>query len=271
MLSLSACSSRLIYNNLDWLTYWYLDDYIELTDEQEERFDPMLNRFLTWHRESQLQQYSQLLQRIKKDVNDGIKEQNIADYMVTVKLAWKDILIRLEPDLVDLSFTLSDQQLNQFLQESENYNLDKIAEQQSLNHQQRLDKRLKMITKRIESYTGKLSEPQKALLKHSNNNVISTFDDWIIYRRAWAESIRSAFDLRSNKAKFETQISSSILHTDRLRSEIFWKKIEYNQQLWIETMVQLVNSLSTKQRNALNDKLDSLIDDLQTLSSYSKK
>ena len=36
---LTSCSSKLAYNNLDWWVYWYMDDYIELKDEQEEKFD----------------------------------------------------------------------------------------------------------------------------------------------------------------------------------------------------------------------------------------
>ena len=36
---LASCSSKLAYNNLDWWVYWYMDDYIELKDEQEEKFD----------------------------------------------------------------------------------------------------------------------------------------------------------------------------------------------------------------------------------------
>jgi len=32
---LSACSSKLAYNNLDWWVYWYLDDYIELKEDRK--------------------------------------------------------------------------------------------------------------------------------------------------------------------------------------------------------------------------------------------
>ena len=51
---LASCSSKLAYNNLDWWVYWYLDDYIELKGEQEEKFDDYLQNWLRWHKTSEL-------------------------------------------------------------------------------------------------------------------------------------------------------------------------------------------------------------------------
>lgn len=66
LLSLSSCSSKFAYNNLDWWVYWYLDDYIELNDRQEEQFDDYLNNWLSWHKRSELNRYKAHLERVKK-------------------------------------------------------------------------------------------------------------------------------------------------------------------------------------------------------------
>lgn len=50
---LSACSSSFIYNNLDWLLYWYLDDYITLTSEQRSQLDDRVETWQAWHRITQ--------------------------------------------------------------------------------------------------------------------------------------------------------------------------------------------------------------------------
>jgi len=50
-LVLTGCSSKLAYNNLDWLIYWYMDDYVELNDSQEAIFDIKLEGWIDWHRE----------------------------------------------------------------------------------------------------------------------------------------------------------------------------------------------------------------------------
>ena len=62
---LSACSSKLAYNNLDWWVYWYLDDYIELKEGQEEKFDDHLQNWLRWHKTTELRRYKAHLSEIK--------------------------------------------------------------------------------------------------------------------------------------------------------------------------------------------------------------
>ncbi len=44
---LGACSSTtLVYNRMDFLLPWYLDDYAELDNEQEKYLDELLSPFL---------------------------------------------------------------------------------------------------------------------------------------------------------------------------------------------------------------------------------
>nr|WP_257713444.1 hypothetical protein [Vibrio neptunius] len=34
--ALTGCSTKFVYNNMDWLLVEYLEDFVELNDEQEE-------------------------------------------------------------------------------------------------------------------------------------------------------------------------------------------------------------------------------------------
>lgn len=56
-LLLSGCSSQFAYNNLDWLAYWYIDDYIDFTAEQEVIVDQKLITWLDWHKQQELPRY----------------------------------------------------------------------------------------------------------------------------------------------------------------------------------------------------------------------
>ncbi|GLS91189.1 hypothetical protein GCM10007916_22580 [Psychromonas marina] len=265
VLSLSACSSKIIYNNLDWLTYWYIDDYVALTDEQETLFDPVLTQFLDWHRQSELQSYITQIKRIQTDINNGVKRSDIEGYIKAFTDSWQTILVRLEPGIVKVAYTLKEKQVEAFLSTNEQRNLDQIEEHQSESKQQRLDNRLDKIENRIESYTGKLTRAQKQLLKNSNDKLMPTFDEWIAFRRAWLNSISAAFDLKSDKSEFEKALSSAILQSENLRSATFKQKIEHNQRLWVVTLEQLINSLDEKQRKKLNGKLEDTIEDIEAL------
>jgi len=265
LLLLSACSSKIIYNNLDWITYWYIDDYVTLTSEQESEFDPALQQFLLWHRKSELQSYINQIKRIQQDINNGIKQSDIKEHFQVLIGFWQTILVRIEPGLVRLAYSLTDEQVEQFLNATEQRNRDQIEEHEGLSSDKRLNKRLVKIENRIESYTGNLSPAQKQLIKNSNAQLLSTFDEWITYRRIWADSIKEAYALKESKPAFEKALSGSILQADSLRSDQFLKKIEHNQQLWTVTLEQLINSLNKKQLKKLNNKLQNIIEDLQAL------
>ena len=62
VLTLSSCSAtQFIYNRVDILVRWYLDDYVSLDREQQARFDGRLEALLDWHRREELPAYVVLL------------------------------------------------------------------------------------------------------------------------------------------------------------------------------------------------------------------
>lgn len=265
MLNLSACSYKIIYNNLDWLTYWYIDDYISLTSQQEQQLEPALIQFLAWHREYEIPSYIALIKQLQLEINSDVTKTDIEQYIRSFKDIWQTILTRIEPSIVQLAYTFKDKQVEQFLNVLEQRNLDQLEEYRSLTSNKRLQKRLDKIESRIESYIGNLTANQKQLIKNSNQQMLPTFEEWISYRRAWANSIKQAFTLREEKDNFEIAMRRAILEADSLRSETFLKKIEHNQNLWTSTLATLINTLNDKQLKRLNSKLEDMADDLQAL------
>jgi len=57
VLLLSGCSTKFVYKNLDWLVYWYVDDFVELSDEQERMVDVKLATWLEWHKNTEIPKY----------------------------------------------------------------------------------------------------------------------------------------------------------------------------------------------------------------------
>lgn len=265
LLAITSCSSKLLYNNLDWIAAWYIDDFVTLTDAQEDKFDPEIEQFLAWHRTSELEQYITQIKQIKSDINKGIKEDNIKNYISALKGFWQNALMRIEPTIVKLAYTLKDEQVKELLDEIEQRNLDRLEEYSEETQEQRLVDRLERIEDRVESFVGDLNEQQKQLLKMANDSSTSAFHEWIKYRRAWADAIRIAYTLRENKLAFEKAISHLILHADTFRSEVYWQKIQYNQKIWVATFSTLLASLNKKQLEKLNEKLDDYIEDFEEL------
>ncbi|MDP2324334.1 MAG: hypothetical protein Q8N51_09930, partial [Gammaproteobacteria bacterium] len=56
-LFLGGCVVRVVYNQLDWLTLWYVDDYFDLDGTQKAEAGKLIASTLAWHRSSQLPHY----------------------------------------------------------------------------------------------------------------------------------------------------------------------------------------------------------------------
>ncbi len=61
-LVLTACSgTTLVYNRLDTILPWYVDDYVDLDNPQQQLLDQTLQPFLRWHRQQELPRYVEVL------------------------------------------------------------------------------------------------------------------------------------------------------------------------------------------------------------------
>ena len=271
--SITSCSTKLAYNNLDWLASWYVDDYVNLTDIQEDEFDTKLDDFLVWHRNIELQNYILQIKAIQADFNKGVTLSDIESYVTSVKTFLEVALTKAEPEVVALAYSLSDKQAASFLVEFEQQNLDKIERFEQESKERRTEKRLEKFEEQLSSFIGRLNIQQKKLLNDGNNQLLSSFQERIEFRRHWADSIRKAYVIRARslgdtekkKKGFELALKQSILESNSLRSERYSSILEHNQRVRINTLEKIVTSLDEKQLKHLNTKLNETIDDFEAL------
>ena len=273
MLSITSCSTKLAYNNLDWLASWYVDDYVNLTDSQEDEFDTKLDTFLVWHRNIELQNYILQIKAIQADFNKGVTLSDIESYVTSVKTFLDVALTKAEPEVVALAYSLSDQQAGSFLVEFEQQNLDKIERFEQESKERRTEKRLEKFEEQLSSFIGRLNAQQKKLLNDGNNQLLSSFQERIQFRRQWADSIRGAYVIRARslgdtdkkKKGFELALKQSILESNSLRSDKYSNILDHNQRVRVNTLYQIITSLNEKQLKHLNEKINEIIGDLEAL------
>ena len=59
---LAGCSAnRFLYNRADTFVRWAIDDYVDLTSEQQKQFDADLDGLLDWHRRFELPLYREFI------------------------------------------------------------------------------------------------------------------------------------------------------------------------------------------------------------------
>ena len=161
---LSGCSTKFVYNNASWLVYWYLDDYVELNNQQEEQFDEMLNQWMDWHRSTELPKYQAHIEEIISDIKTKqIDEERIAYHREKGRDHWQRGRAYAAPDIVTLSKTLNDKQVAYLFIQLEKQNIEdeeENTEDRGLTTTQQTKKWVKRNQKGAKKWIGKLNNKQ---------------------------------------------------------------------------------------------------------------
>ena len=166
-LFLQACSVvRLGYGNADSLARWWIDQYLDLSPEQDALVRERLAGLLAWHRKTQLPDYVTLL-RQGKALAAGPPTAGDA-------LALGDSIIRrvqvlaeqATPDVADLLATLSPAQIDRLAARFADKNVEfakeaRLAEGTAAQHAARYKRQLE----RAEYWFGDFSGEQEAALR----------------------------------------------------------------------------------------------------------
>lgn len=269
ILFLSGCSSKFAYNNLDWLIYWYLDDYVELSDDQEAIFDEKLNTWLTWHRSEELVLYKQHLESIKQDIDqNNISRELIEQHLHEGRFHFERVRNEISPALAKMATELTDEQVDMFFEALEEDNAKeqkKIEKRQKDGREKAVERRVKEITKDLGKEIGRLSDEQKEIVGRYAPLFESTADDWLAYRRNIQSEARQLFDTRHTNDNFSQQLLDLMMNPDMFRSQTYLESREKNRQHFIDILMEIAPTLSDKQKRRMIREIDGIIDDLDDL------
>jgi hypothetical protein len=163
---LSSCSSiQIAYNQADFLLKWWLDDYIDFTEEQEKFYAQAIPALLKKHRQEELPKALQKLRQLKPKLDRPLSEEEATLIVHELKTLSKESIYLTQDDLAKLALTLQVKQI-QYLQNAFNKSNSKFQNDYLKGSaDDRLGKRLEKIIERTEAFTGDLSKSQKSQLK----------------------------------------------------------------------------------------------------------
>lgn len=162
---LSACSAvRLAYNQSPELAYWYMDSYVDFNEAQSRQIKADMARLQSWHRQTQLPAYADLLQKLQIQIRGDISAPEACLVFADVRRKLLLAAEQAEPAIATLAVSLQPEQLKhmerKFARGNEEYREDFLEG----SAQELREKRLKQALKRAEMLYGDLGKPQIGLL-----------------------------------------------------------------------------------------------------------
>jgi hypothetical protein len=198
--ALTACSAiKLGYNNLGDLAYWWLDGYVEFSDEQASRVREDLARLHLWHRTRELPRFAELLRRIEElapgDVSSGQTCAVFAQVLERLNATGEQA----GPAVITLAMSLSPEQFQHLERKYARNNDEYRKEWVRPAPAEVAEKRYKLFLERSETIYGTLDKPQRAVLRRQVEQ--SMFDG----RRLLAERMRRQRDALQVLRKLATE------------------------------------------------------------------
>jgi ferritin len=264
---LASCSSKLAYNNLDWWVYWYMDDYIELKDAQEEKFDDYLQNWLRWHKTSELKRYQAQLSDIRRQIKEGRLDSNtVLEHLANARTHWERVRDEVSPELAEIAKTLDDEQVVTLFAALEKDNKEEEEERKASlekSEEERLEDRIERIEETISERIGKLSGEQKQIVNSYATQFIPTGGEWLTYRRNIQNAARKLFVTRKFNDNFEAELVDLMQNPDRYKSDIYKQSSAHNMTVSATLISELFSTLTDKQRKTLIENIDDLIDTVE--------
>jgi len=266
ILTLTACSSKFAYNNLDWWVYWYLDDYISLTDRQEDIFDKHLNTWLQWHKSSELPRYKQQLLALKTQLNNNtLNTFAINQHFSQAQSHWQRVRDKISPPLARLAKTLTDEQVVTLFAQIEKENKEEQEERNEFlakSPKERKQERLERLIETVEEQIGDINDDQREIIATYSEQFTSTADYWLAYRKDIQQAARRLFVTRHSNDNFVNDLVALIENPDAYRSEAYILARAQNQTVMATMTSEIATTLDREQKEYFIDNLNDLIDTL---------
>lgn len=164
--ALSACSAiKLGYNTLPQVAGWWIDGYLDLTDDQDQRVREDFARLHQWHRRQELPRIAALLQQTERMVAAELTQQEICAVVPDIRARLLVLAERAEPASVTLALGLSAEQLTHLERKYQKNNREYRKDWVELSAEDLRDKRYKQFVDRMEMVYGRLDEPQRNILR----------------------------------------------------------------------------------------------------------
>lgn len=263
---LAGCSTRLAYNNLDWLTVRWVNQQVSLDGSQRTLLRDLIEEQQLWHCATQLDDYQDWIEQVRLDLlAQQLDQQRLSDHGDRLAAFARALADRLQPVLVELAVSLDDEQVDQVLLALDE-RIEKLREEiGTRSDEQWAIDRVEGLERRLRRAMGAINPAQRARLERWASELTATHAYQLAQRLYWRDRIAGALARRDDRAFLDQEISA-LLAPDAVWPEAYRQAIESNRQLTLEALEDVVVMTEPAQRDKISARLSRLKNDFQRLS-----
>lgn len=266
ILLVSGCGVKFWYNQLDWLVPWYLDDYIELNDKQQQQLQQLLNTKVKWHRGKQLPLYVTWLEQLRSDLKSGAIQQTYDAHSQQLTEFYQALLEELAGDVAEIMIELDPNQVQELLANLQRNDREWAQRNDERNNDQRIEYRQQRIEDNLSDWIGKLSKSQKRLIAEWASQHKPTSVERLAYRKRWREALEAQLSQQYSPQKL-ADLEQVFINYRSYQGAPLVQLTEHNKQLTKRYLLTIYASLSERQQKRLLNKIADYHEDFSDLAS----
>jgi hypothetical protein len=164
--AMAGCSAvKLGYNNLGDVAYWWLDSYIDFSDEQAGRVREELSRLHLWHRTQELPRLAEMLHRMEELAPGDISPTQACQFVEQARERASATAEQGEMAVVTVAAGLTPDQFAHLERKYARNNAEFRRKWIGPSASELADKRLQQFVSRSEAIYGSLDEAQRLALR----------------------------------------------------------------------------------------------------------
>ena len=260
LLFIASCSTSFAYNNLGWLSSFWVDDYVDLNKSQSKQLKAIINDTRDWHREVELPKYKADLLDLRQLLNNEADTAQLMEKITQVKRHWRNLLLHTSDPLIELAMTLTPSQRNEMVENIREKINEEIQEHTSLTKDEHLQQRLERQLDYYKQWLGKLTSEQQTLISKANSAHTSTSNLWYDYKLTRLAALEALFTQQTlSEAEFSQQLRTIITEREQYMSNELLELNEQNLKAYAQLLLKLNKTLSTKQLAHVDEEFADLV------------
>ena len=271
MLLLTSCSAlRIVYNQLPDMAYWWLDSYVDLTDEQSVQMRRDLANLHQWQRSQRLKAYADTLARLRQLASADLTEQQACAVGQEMRAHILELPAQADLAAANLARNLSQDQLAHLQRQLDKRDAEWRSDWLQISPAELRKKRLTTAIDRSEMFYGRLDDAQRALLRSAvEQSSFSAATQWADRQRRQTEMQQALQTIVSERPSVEAtrQVVRGLM--ERAMTPPLAPHRNYFEQQWLEgcrTAARLHNATTPAQRQRAMATLQGYEDDLRQLA-----
>ncbi len=270
LLFISACSIKTVYNNLDWVLEGMVNDYVSLSDTQEQDLEKQVALLLKWHRASQLTEYANDLKATKAFVDKGMDDESVEIIITKMLERWESMKVEVAPKMADLLVTLNDEQIEELFSNLEEKNKEIADEYTETSDDEKIVQAGDRLIDKFNEWLGTINDDQKELIKYWSQSFKPIHEDRLLFRKQWQLTLRQVIESDFEDNDKRNKLVELVMNAADYQSEGYKLKLDYNRDQFKKLIVAFESVVTPEQKKHLNERLDYFITNFEELAVEAK-